>query len=211
MDIMETNNNSDFNELEQLREQMNSFKNRLDKQQIINERLVRNSMGSKMSWIKNFVWIEIIIVPIILFIMAGFHASAGLSWWLFGFLAAGLIIDATGDFIINRIPKSQLLSDDLVATSQRLMKMKKQRTKWFIAGMIFMIIWLVWFILEIVLRLDCKDQLPNYNIVVAIMVISIVVGALIGGFVAWLIFRKMQKTNNQIIEQINQVTQDVQD
>ncbi len=208
---METNNNSDFNELEQLREQMNSFKNRLDKQQIINERLVRNSMGSKMSWIKNFVWIEIIIVPIILFIMAGFHASAGLSWWLFGFLAAGLIIDATGDFIINRIPKSQLLSDDLVATSQRLMKMKKQRTKWFIAGMIFMIIWLVWFILEIVLRLDCKDQLPNYNIVVAIMVISIVVGALIGGFVAWLIFRKMQKTNNQIIEQINQVTQEVQD
>ena len=211
MDIMETNNNSDFNELEQLREQMNSFKNRLDKQQIINERLVRNSMGSKMSWIKNFVWIEIIIVPIILFIMAGFHASAGLSWWLFGFLAAGLIIDATGDFIINRISKSQLLSDDLVATSQRLMKMKKQRTKWFIAGMIFMIIWLVWFILEIVLRLDCKDQLPNYNIVVAIMVISIVVGALIGGFVAWLIFRKMQKTNNQIIEQINQVTQEVQD
>ena len=211
MNIMETNNNSDFNELEQLREQMNSFKNRLDKQQIINERLVRNSMGSKMSWIKNFVWIEIIIVPIILFIMAGFHASAGLSWWLFGFLAAGLIIDATGDFIINRIPKSQLLSDDLVATSQRLMKMKKQRTKWFIAGMIFMIIWLVWFILEIVLRLDCKDQLPNYNIVVAIMVISIVVGALIGGFVAWLIFRKMQKTNNQIIEQINQVTQEVQD
>lgn len=208
---METNNNSDFNELEQLREQMNSFKNRLDKQQIINERLVRNSMGSKMSWIKNFVWIEIIIVPIILFIMAGFHASAGLSWWLFGFLAAGLIIDATGDFIINRIPKSQLLSDDLVATSQRLMKMKKQRTKWFIAGMIFMIIWLVWFILEIVLRLDCKDQLPNYNIVIAIMVISIVVGALIGGFVAWLIFRKMQKTNNQIIEQINQVTQEVQD
>ena len=208
---METNNNSDFNELEQLREQMNSFKNRLDKQQIINERLVRNSMGSKMSWLKNFVWIEIIIVPIILFIMAGFHASAGLSWWLFGFLAAGLIIDATGDFIINRIPKGQLLSDDLVATSQRLMKMKKQRTKWFIAGMILMIIWLVWFILEIVLRLDCKDQLPNYNIVVAIMVISIVVGALIGGFVAWLIFRKMQKTNNQIIEQINQVTQEVQD
>jgi hypothetical protein len=211
MDIMETNNNSDFNELEQLREQMNSFKNRLDKQQIINERLVRNSMGSKMSWIKNFVWIEIIIVPIILFIMAGFHASAGLSWWLFGFLAVGLIIDATGDFIINRIPKSQLLSDDLVATSQRLVKMKKQRTKSFIAGMIFMIIWLVWFIFEIVLRLDCKNQLPNHNTVVAIMVISILVGALIGGIVAWLIFRKMQKTNNQIIEQINQVTQEVQD
>lgn len=77
---METNNNSNFNELEQLREQMAVFKNRLSKQQIINERLVRNSMGSKMSWIKNFIWIEIAMVPLLLITMAGFHASAGLSW-----------------------------------------------------------------------------------------------------------------------------------
>ena len=140
---MENDNN--MNELEQMREQMEAFKSRLDKQQIVNEQLVRNSMGSKMSWIKNFVWAEIIMVPILLIIMAGFYASEGLSWWLFAFLAAGLIADATGDFIINRIPKSQLLSGDLVATSKRLAQMKKQRTTWFIAGMIFVTIWLVWF------------------------------------------------------------------
>ena len=96
---MENDNN--MNELEQMREQMEAFKSRLDKQQIVNEQLVRNSMGSKMSWIKNFVWAEIIMVPILLIIMAGFHASEGLSWWLFAFLAAGLIADAMGDFIIN--------------------------------------------------------------------------------------------------------------
>ena len=87
--------------------------------------------------------------------------------------------------------------------------MKKQRTSWFIAGMIFMSIWLVWFIIEIVMKLDNGCTLPHHNTVVTIMVISIAVGALIGGFIAWLIFRKMQKTNNQIIEQINQVTQEV--
>lgn len=200
---MENDNN--MNELEQMREQMNIFKSRLDKQQIINEQLVRNSMGSKLSWIKNFVLGEIILVPILLIIMATFHASEGLSWWLFAFLAAGLIIDTTGDFIINRIPKSQLLGGDLVATSQRLTKMKKQRTQWFIAGMIFMTIWLVWFIIEIVMRLDDGCNLPDHNIVVGIMVAGIAVGALIGGFVAWLIFRKMQRTNNQLIEQIDQV------
>ena len=200
---MENDNN--MNELEQMREQMNIFKSRLDKQQIINEQLVRNSMGSKLSWIKNFVLGEIILVPILLIIMATFHASEGLSWWLFAFLAAGLIIDTTGDFIINRIPKSQLLGGDLVATSQRLTKMKKQRTQWFIAGMIFMTIWLVWFIIEIVMRLDDGCNLPDHNIVVGIMVAGIAVGALIGIFVAWLIFRKMQRTNNQLIEQIDQV------
>jgi hypothetical protein len=184
---------------------MNIFKSRLDKQKIINEQLVRNSMGSKLSWIKNFVLGEIILVPILLIIMATFHASEGLSWWLFAFLAAGLIIDTTGDFIINRIPKSQLLGGDLVATSQRLTKMKKQRTQWFIAGMIFMTIWLVWFIIEIVMRLDDGCNLPDHNIVVGIMVAGIAIGALIGIFVAWLIYRKMQRTNNQLIEQINQV------
>ncbi len=205
---METNSNNNYTELEQLREQMAAFKDRLDKQQIINEQLVRNSMGSKMSWIKKFVWGEIVLVPIFLVVMAIFHASNGLSWWLYGFLALGLIADATGDYIINRIPRGQLLSGDLVETSQRLMKMKKQRTSWFIAGVIFMVIWLVWFCIEVVMRLDCDCSLPHHGTVVTIMVGSIVVGGLIGGVIAWLILRKMQKTNNQVIEQIEQVTKE---
>jgi uncharacterized protein YacL len=162
-----------------------------------------------MSWIKKFIWAEIILVPIILIIMASFHAIEGLSWWLFAFLAIGLIADTTGDFIINRIPKGQMLSGDLVETSQRLIKMKKQRTSWFIAGSIFLTIWIVWFIIEIVMKLNvigCNE--PSHNLVVTIMVTALIIGCLIGFLIAWLIFRKMQKTNNQIIEQINQITQE---
>lgn len=204
---METNQNN-MTELEQMREQMNAFKSRLDKQQIVNEQLVRNSMGSKMSWIKNFIWIEIALVPILLIIMAMFHASEGLSWWLFAFLAIGLIADVIGDYIINRMPKGQLLGGDLVATSQLLMKMKKQRSKWFVAGVIFMSIWCVWFIIEIVMKLNKFCNEPDHNLVVGIMVGGLVIGALIGFFIAWIILRKMQKTNNQIIEQINQITKE---
>ena len=204
---METNNNN-INELEQLREQMSIFKDKLNKQQIINDQLVRNTMKSKLSWIKSFVWGEIIIIPILLLGMAVFHAGTGLSWWLYGFLAIGLIADATGDFIINRIPKGQLLSGDLVETSKRLVKMKKQRTSWFIIGLIFVTIWLVWFIVEFVLKTDPGCALPDHNLVIAIMAIAVAVGGVIGGIISWLIFRKMQRTNNQLIEQINQVIQE---
>ncbi len=204
---METNNNN-INELEQLREQMSIFKDKLNKQQIINDQLVRNTMKSKLSWIKSFVWGEIIIIPILLLGMAVFHAGTGLSWWLYGFLAIGLIADATGDFIINRIPKGQLLSGDLVETSKRLVKMKKQRTSWFIIGLIFVTIWLVWFIVELVLKTDPGCALPDHNLVIAIMAIAVAVGGVIGGIVSWFIFRKMQRTNNQLIEQINQVIQE---
>lgn len=204
---METNNNN-INELEQLREQMSIFKDKLNKQQIINDQLVRNTMKSKLSWIKSFVWGEIIIIPIMLLGMAVFHAGTGLSWWLYGFLAIGLIADATGDFIINRIPKGQLLSGDLVETSKRLVKMKKQRTSWFIIGLIFVTIWMVWFIVELVLKTDPGCALPDHNLVIAIMAIAVAVGGVIGGIISWLIFRKMQRTNNQLIEQINQVIQE---
>ncbi|MBR5087270.1 MAG: hypothetical protein IKS64_05155 [Muribaculaceae bacterium] len=203
---MENDNN--MNELEQMREQMNIFKSRLDKQQIINEKLVRNSMGSKLSWIKNFVWTEIILVPILLLIMASFHYSQGLSWWLFAFLAIGLIADVVGDYIINRIPKSQLLSGDMVETSKRLIKMKKQRATWFTIGMIFVTIWLVWFIIELVFKLNIPSDSPNHSALVTIMTLGLAVSGLIGGFIAWLIFRKMQRTNNQLIEQINQIIQE---
>lgn len=202
---METNNNN-INELEQLREQMTIFKDKLNKQQIINDQLVRNTMKSKLSWIKNFVWGEIIIIPILLLGMAVFHAGTGLSWWLYGFLAIGLIADATGDFIINRIPKGQLLSGDLVETSKRLVKMKKQRTSWFIIGLIFVTIWLVWFIVELVLKTDPGCALPDHNLVIAIMAIAVAVGGVIGGIVSWFIFRKMQRTNNDIIDQLKQIT-----
>lgn len=202
---METNNNN-INELEQLREQMSIFKDKLNKQQIINDQLVRNTMKSKLSWIKSFVWGEIIIIPILLLGMAVFHAGTGLSWWLYGFLAIGLIADATGDFIINRIPKGQLLSGDLVETSKRLVKMKKQRTSWFIIGLIFVTIWLVWFIVELVLKTDPGCALPDHNLVIAIMAIAVAVGGVIGGIVSWFIFRKMQRTNNDIIDQLKQIT-----
>lgn len=199
---MEADNN--ITELEQMREQMSIFKSRLDKQQIINEQLVRNSMGGKMSWIKNYVWGEIIIVPIFLLLFAPYHAKLGLSWWLFAFLAVGMVADVIGDLIINRIPKSQLLSGDLVETSQRLAKMKKQRTQWFIIGLIILLIWFVWFCAELIIASKAAGDVAISYIVIGGAVIGIIVGLIF----ALYIFRKMQNTNNQIIEQINQITKE---
>lgn len=200
---MESSNN--MTELEQMRQQMSAFKQKLDKQQIINEQLVRNSMGSKLSWLNWFVWGEVIMVPILLIFFAFIHASEGLSWWLFAFLAIGLIADVVGDYVINRIPKGLLLSGDLVETSKRLVKMKRQRTWWFIAGAIFCTIWLVWFVIEVVKGLNIGCTEPHHDTVVAIIAGGLCVGGLIGFLIAWLIFRKMQRTNSQLIEQINQI------
>ena len=195
-------------ELEELRQQMEMFKNKLDKQQIVNEQLVRNTMRNKMSWIKNYVWFEIIAVPFLLLFFAVVHYHMGLSWALFAFLAIGLTADVIGDYIVNCIPKSQLLSGDLVATSKKLTTMKKKRTQWFIIGVVFCLIWTVWFVVEMLLKANAQAG-PNQQHFQAIMLISaMLIGGVVGFVISWFIFRKMQRTNNEIIEQINQVTQE---
>lgn len=56
-------NKMNMNELEQMREQMQMFRNKIDKQEIINDKLVRCAVKSKMSWIKKYVYFEFCIIP----------------------------------------------------------------------------------------------------------------------------------------------------
>ena len=202
------NNLQNTSELEELRQQMTVFKNKLNQQQIINEQLVRSTMGGKMSWIKKYVWFEIIAVPFLLLIFAAFHHFMGLSWWLFAFLAIGLIADVIGDYIVNRIPQSELLSGNLVDTSKHLTTMKKKRTRWFICGLVFCLIWVAWLVVEMLIKADINTGFNQQNAQVIMLVVSMLIGGAVGFVVSWLIFRKMQRTNNEIIEQINQVTQE---
>ena len=62
---MEKINNN--NELEIMRSQMASFKKQLEQQEIINSRIMAESMKKKFSWIKKMIIGEIILTPILLY------------------------------------------------------------------------------------------------------------------------------------------------
>ena len=103
---MDNNINNDL-QLQEMRQQMTELKQQLDRQQIVNEQLLRQSMTSKMSWIKRYIWVEAAMIPVLLLILAPIHAMLGLSWWLYGFLAVMLVVDVAADFRINRIDRNQ--------------------------------------------------------------------------------------------------------
>ena len=58
-------NNNQNTELELMRSQMEDFKAQLDKQKIVNEKMIIGSMKKSMSWIKRYVYFEWCLVPII--------------------------------------------------------------------------------------------------------------------------------------------------
>ena len=202
---MDNNNNND-QQLEQMRQQMTELKQQLDRQEIVNEQLLRQSMTSKMSWIKRYVWLEIAFIPIVLLILAPIHAMLGLSWWLYGFLAVMLVVDVAADWRINRVDRNQLLTGNLVEASRRLTAMKRQRAWAFVLGIIGVVIWIAWFLFELKLAqgIQANDFLNGFA---QGGLVGGIIGAVIGLIAAIIIFNKMQRTNDEVLAQIDQLTQ----
>ncbi|MDE6634023.1 MAG: hypothetical protein K2J96_02020, partial [Bacteroidaceae bacterium] len=89
------------NELEQLREQMQVLREKLDKQHIINDRMVKRSVRSKMSWIKIYVYIEFLVLPFLALIWLVMKEMFALSWFCYAFLVVMTTIDVIWDYRIN--------------------------------------------------------------------------------------------------------------
>ena len=72
-------------EFEEMRQQLDILKNKLDNQTLVNDKLIRQSMLNKMSFMKKYTWVSFLVL---LFIYYGYNEVRilfNLSWWFYGF------------------------------------------------------------------------------------------------------------------------------
>lgn len=198
---MEKINNN--NELEIMRSQMASFKKQLEQQEIINSRIMAESMKKKFSWIKKMIIGEIILIPIFLYLAFAAKYYLDLSWWSTSTFIILLLCDVWCDYDINMraIKNSDYSHDNLVNTMEKLLRMKQRRTK---QTAIMLIGLIIWFSIEISLHLMSTDADTGMWDVFY----GGVVGGVIGIAVSWWIYRKMQKTNDEMIKQIEEISKE---
>ena len=197
---METQNNNLNNdlELEDLRAQINDLKNKVNQQGRLNENLVKKAIQSKMRGVHNIIFILGILVILCIPFYIMMKYQIGLSWPLIIFTILFLIASVTSDFFINRMDVSHM-GDDLVETANKLVKMKKNRIIAQRIGIGVAIIWLAWFGYEY-FKLN-----STYGPEVAWgSIAGIIAGAVIGGLIGMRIFNKMQRSNDEMIDQINE-------
>lgn len=196
---METNDIKFNNEIEQMREQLDIMKRKLARQEIINDNLICQAMSRRMSWIKKFVWLEaFLIVPIVIVMYALFMYVFNLPLWLYVVIVAACIVDTYADYRINRTDPSDWIAENLVDTGRKLVKMKRQRMISFAISMAVTIVLFGLFGHEIFSA--------DNSIVIIGARVGFFIGCIIGLTVVYMIYRRMQRTNDTLIRQIDELT-----
>lgn len=199
-------NNNQNTELELMRSQMEDFKAQLDKQKIVNEKMIIGSMKKSMSWIKRYVYFECSLVPIIAVSWFAIKEFAHLSWLNYAYLMIITIVSVIADYRINvsAISDADYSRNNLLTTIKKLTRMKRQRSIEMMIEMPAIVLWLLWSGIEawIYMPADAPDFMRG-------AVYGGIVGGVIGGFCglifAFRIFFKMQRTNDEVISQINEL------
>lgn len=200
---MEENNT--MMELEQMREQMQVLRNKLDTQEIVNDKLVKNSIKSKMSWIKKLVYFEFLLVPLTALMGYVLKEMFNLSWFTYAFIVVLCAIDAVLDYRINvaSLDLEKVEKHNLSDTLQKLIAMKQMRAKSFFIMMLLSIPLFIWASIEMWQNISTSTNTFNTNILYGGLVGGII-GFFVGIYISFRIYRKMQATNDEIIAQLEE-------
>ena len=197
-------------EFEEMRQQLDILKNKLDNQTLINDKLIRQSMLNKMSFMKKYTWVSFLVL---LFIYYGYNEVRilfNMSWWFYGFTVLVMTFSVCFDAYINRFNKEAFLNGDLIATSLQMQRMKKLRKRSLLSGIFFMTIWISWFVIELYNGSGAANGGENTSMFYGIMV-GVGVGLIVGVAIGIWLYLRMQRINSDIISQIDELTKDTKD
>ena len=190
---MENQNNS-LQELEELRSQVAEFKNRVEQQEIVSRRLLREAMKGHVSWIKQMsIWCSVGELVILPFLVYALRSIVGVSW--LPIIVIGLVI--VGEAVFNfwnvsTIRDKHLAVDDVLSVQQRLITFKR-REKLYTFGILPVIfLWVVWLLFDVYHGTDIPFPSSD-RLLVDFVVIGITLAVL-----SYVFYREMRSLNKAI-------------
>lgn len=171
---------------------MAAMKRNLDKEQIVNERLMRTVMRQRASWLNTLVNAEFVVIPLSCLVMAAACVSMHVSlWYVVVFFVLG-IVDALVDLRTFRISPKIFSTCSMLEVKKILTKQKKERFIHLCISLPIAIAWLVLFSWALLGRGDEGAYAA---------IVGSIIGGGIGCAVVFWLYRKAQHTNDTIIQE----------
>jgi hypothetical protein len=188
------NQNDNLQELEELRSQVAEFKNRVEQQEIVSRRLLKEAMKGHVSWIKQMsIWGSVGELAILPFLVYALRSIVGVSW--LPIIVIGLVI--VGEAVFNfwnvsTIRDKHLAVDDVLSAQQRLITFKR-REKLYTYGILpFIFLWVVWLLFDVYHGTDIPFPSSD-RLLVDFVVIGITLAVL-----SYVFYREMRSLNKAI-------------
>ncbi|KWW32957.1 MAG: hypothetical protein F083_2579 [bacterium F083] len=145
------NQNNNLQELEQLRSQVAEFKSRMEQQEIVSQRLLKQAMTGHVSWIKQMsVWggvLDLALVPLIVYLL---KSIVGVSWLPIIVVCIVMAFEAFFNFWnVSTIRDKYLAANDVINTQKRLRTYKRREKLYFYIIIPFLLLWIVWLLFDV--------------------------------------------------------------
>ena len=181
-----------------MREQIATLRSKLEKEQIVTERLLKQAMKKRIGIIRKQAVKEYIMACVSLILFPYMHYALNLS---VTFVAATLLMVAcsvTATWYFQRPINDKLLGEDVDTVVRVMTKLKRQYQLWIIGAMPIMIPWMFWFWKEYSQGMNMPEEVSY--IMLGVLLISGGIGAAIG--LSW--DRKVIRSCNEIIAQLKE-------
>mgnify|MGYP004448557977 CR=1 FL=1 len=191
------------NELNELRNRIAVLKQKLDKQEIVNDRVLRQAMQTTVDNVIKTVEIKALacgILGILLFPALHFTSGLRLPFCLCSSLIMLICMAATVYF--NRpMHRTDLMSADLATVAKEMARFKRRHNMWLSCVAPTVIVpWLAWAYYELCLMAG-TEPLSRYSIILGT---SMLIGAVVGGAIGYSWHRKAVNAAESIIRQIEE-------
>lgn len=191
------NNENNGQELEEMRAQLTVLKNKLDKEAIINERLLRDTMKRKANVINANAWVSAGAGIFVILWAVLFLPEIGFSWYFVAITIVMMLVCIFFTWKYHKNVNSKTMNGDLFTVAKVMKKLKEDYVNWLKYAIVMVIFWFCWLSTEFCFIL--KDW-KMCVLVITILLISVA----IGGFIGLRMHNSVIRNAEDIIKQIEE-------
>lgn len=169
--------------VEEMREQLNALKLKVEKEAVINRQMIRNATRMRISVIYRRAVIQFLCALYTMIVTPSvFYHGMGLSIWFCVGTELLMLISALGILYVHRNVRNRVFAEsDMITVARHMKRLKDSYGAWLKYGSLGAAFWVVWLFVEL------------YAVCDGDAIISVAFPLVVGGVVGWAIGYRMHR------------------